>query len=406
MVEKRLDVYICSNVGIDYFFFLGRTISKSGYKVIPIYLVSEESYRKLAKTGGIKKIWLRIKMYILYPIVLLYKILISKKNSVFIVTSNNFFAPYLVYLFLKIKPGKVIHLLYDLYPDAIEIAGVIKSDSFLSRLIGRIMNKNLTRCDATVYLGQFLKEHAESRWGSAPINEIIDISTDLDLYTKSFNSEVNTDKIILHYGGQLGHLHDAVSLIESIKYVANSDISEFIEFNFYVSGAQAQFLEESLRGLPIKVISAIPSHQWREDINNFHIGMVSLSAGGASVCLPSKTYGMMAGGMAILAICPEWSDLANLIYGIDAGWVINNSEYSNKTDLKGTDYLNNLKRQKEKATVSENFYNTLKVIVQNKILLNKKRKNAFYGVRDEYSLQKLSVKWDSVIRNVFEGNSK
>jgi len=404
MAEKKLDIYICSNVGIDYFFFLGRTVEKAGYNVKPIYLVSEKNYRKLAKSGGLLKIWLRVKMYIFYPFLLFFKVLISKRNSVFIVTSNNFFAPYLVHLFLKFKSGKVIHLLYDLYPDAIEIAGVMQPYSFLSNLIGKIMHKNLTKCDATVYLGQFLKEHAENRWGVSPLSDIIDISTDLDLYTQKFNSGIESSKVILHYGGQLGHLHDAVSLIESIKFVCNSDISDFVEFNFYVSGAQAQFLEESLEGFPIKIISAVPSEQWRNDINHFHIGMVSLSTGGASVCLPSKTYGMVGGGMAILAICPEWSDLANLVRDMGAGWVINNSEFKNKQDLNNGNYLENLQMKKNTSLIAEDFYLTLKKIIDDKEILLTKRKNAFYQVRDLYNIECLSVKWDALISQTFKNN--
>ncbi|MGY4383072.1 hypothetical protein ACVWYN_000091 [Pedobacter sp. UYP24] len=400
MAEKELEVYICSNVGIDYFFFLGRTISESGYKVRSTFLVSEENYRKLAKTGGLLKVWLRIKMYILYPFLLIYKVLASKKASIFVVTSNNFFAPYLVYLFLKFKSGKVIHLLYDLYPDAIEIAGAIKPHSFISNLIGKVMKRNLAKCDATVYLGQLLKEHAESRWGRAPFSDIIDISTDLDLYSNEFNNEINSDKIILHYGGQLGHLHDANSLIKSIKFVCSSDIAQFVQFNFYVSGAQAQFLEESLYGLPVKVISAVPSAQWREDIKNFHIGMVSLSPGGATVCLPSKTYGMMAGGMAILAIAPEWSDLSTLIRTLDSGWIINNAEVLNAEDLAVGDYMENIQKNKDSDLVAECFYSQLKIIINDRNNLAEKRENAFRNVRRQHNLTLLAEKWDRIINHI------
>nr|WP_315418532.1 hypothetical protein [uncultured Pedobacter sp.] len=400
MAKQELDVYICSNVGIDYFFFLGRTISAAGYEVKPVYLVSETDYRKLAKTGGFPKIWLRIKMYVLYPFLLLYRVILSKRNSVFVVTSNNFFAAYLVYLILKIKSGRVIHLLYDLYPDAIEIAGTIKPESFISKLIGRIMTRTLTKCHATIYLGEFLKEHAETRWGNSPLNEVIDISTDLDLYANEFEEGTIEGKIILHYGGQLGHLHDAVSLIDSIKFVCNSDIAHFVEFNFYVSGAQAEFLKESLQGFPVKIISAVPSSQWRLDIKNFHFGMVSLSPGGASVCLPSKTYGMMAGGMAILAICPEWSDLSSLIRDNDAGWVINNSLFDHKNDLKSGNYLENLQQKREVSVISMDFYTKLKAILGDKNELLKRRKNAFYSVRERYNVAKLSAKWDAIINGI------
>lgn len=402
MDEKKLKIYICSNVGIDYFFFLATTLEAAGYAVEPIFYVSETDYRRLAKASGMKKIWLRIQMYLLYPLQLMWKGLWCERNSVFIVTSNNFFAPYLMQLFSKLNGSRVIHLLYDLYPDAIEIAGVIKPASFSSKLIGSIMKRTQSSCDATVYLGDYLKEHAEKRWGKAHRSSVIHISTDLTLYSDLFLEEPLSGKIILHYGGQLGHLHDATSLIESIKYVCNSDIADSVEFNFYVSGAQAQYLENSLKDYPVNIISAVPSQQWREDIRNFHIGLVSLSPGGASVCIPSKTYGMMAGGMAILAICPQWSDLSTLVSSLNAGWVINNSTFVLKEEMKNGDYLTNLQDRRETAEIVHNFYNQVKSIIINKDELEQRRKNAFNNVRRRYNIKLLSEKWESILSDPYK----
>ncbi|MXV51712.1 hypothetical protein GS399_12075 [Pedobacter sp. HMF7647] len=401
MGEKKVKVYVASSVGIDYFFFLCKTIERGGYEVEPLYLISEVTYRKLAKSSSFKKIWLRIQMYFLYPFYLIYKGLIGKRNSVFVVSSNTFYAPYLVKKIVGLKGDKVIHMLYDLYPDAIEIAGAIKVDSIASKVIGKITKLNQAQCDATIYLGKFLKEHAEKRWLTAKTSKIIDISTDLTLYTSDFVPELDTKKLIIHYGGQLGYLHDAVSIIESVKYIYQSDISDFVEFNFYVSGAQADMLADSLREYPIKVISAVPSSQWREDIRNFHIGLVSLSPGGASVCLPSKTYGMMAGGMAILAICPEWSDLAALVKGLEAGWVVNNSPFNSKEELN-LNYLQSIIEERPYKEISSDFYNCVKNLLNDNDLLKQRRKNAFYMIRENYNIDNLGKKWKKVIQDVVE----
>lgn len=383
MDKQKLKIYTCSNVGMDYFLFLTRTVAQAGFDVVPIFLTSEADYRRLGKGKSISKLWLRLQMYVLYPIYLAWKVLFAKKNSIFIVSSNTFFAPYLVHLILKFRPGKLIHLLYDLYPDAIEIAGMIKPGSFISRSVGKIARRNLSGCHATVYLGEFLKKHAEDRWGKAPVSDVIDISTDLQLYAPDFRGDIDNSRIVLHYGGQLGYLHDADTLIACIKYVLGSSIADRVEFNFYVSGAQAAHLKESLAGYPVKVISAIPSAQWRQDIRNFHIGMVSLSPGGASVCLPSKTYGMMAGGMAILAVAPEWSDLATLISRMDAGWVISNAN-------------------KNSGDIALDFYSKLAAILDNTALLQQKRFNAFHNVRSFHGTDVLVHKWTQLIEKIIK----
>lgn len=338
-------------------------------------------------------------MYIFYPIYLILKGLKAPRESIFIVSSNTFFAPALLHLVLRFKAIKVVHMLYDLFPDAIEIAGAIQPRSYISRLIGKITTANLKRCEATVFLGEFLKYHAETRWGNVKKSSVIDISTDLSCYEDQINLS-KTDKVIVHYGGQLGHLHDAQSIIESVKYVLASDIKNDIEFNFYVSGAQATFLERSLSGCPVKIISAIPSFQWRKDIQNFHVGLVSLSPGGASVCLPSKTYGMMAGGMSILAIAPLWSDLSTLITTLDAGWVINNSGFTTTKDLITGDYSANTKTERQKNLVAQDFYACLKNIIHDREKLEEKREHAFRGVRSVHNLNVLSGKWKKILSDL------
>jgi hypothetical protein len=400
MDKQKIKVYTASSVGIDYFFFLGKTIENAGYEVEPLYFLSETKYRKLAKSSGFKKVWLRIQMYLLYPLFLIYKGLTSRNNSIFVISSNTFYAPYLIKMIVKFKNGKVIHMLYDLFPDAIEIAGSIEVNSIKSRLIGVITKLNQQQCNATVYLGDFLKIHAENRWGKASDSKTIDISTDLSLYPANYNKDLNNRKLIVHYGGQLGHLHDVVSIIESVKYICNSDISSLVEFNFYVSGAQVKLLETSLKGYPVKIISSVPSNQWREDIGNFHIGLVSLTPGGATVCLPSKTYAMMAGGLAIICICPQWSDLAALISSLNSGWIINNSKYFNREDLYNGNYLDNIKDKRNINDIAMDFYKLIKQILNDRVNLDEKKENAFHGVRKHYNIHTLSKKWNEIIQDV------
>ena len=165
MKKKNKKVYITSNVSIDYFFFLCKIFKELGYDVKPIYLISESKYRLSSKSLNFSKLYLRIQMYIFYPIYILFLGLISCKSSIFIVSSNTFFAPFLMNIILKFKGNKIIHMLYDLYPDAIEVSGLINPNSFLSKNIGRIISYSLKKCSGTVFLGDYLRRHAESRWG-------------------------------------------------------------------------------------------------------------------------------------------------------------------------------------------------------------------------------------------------
>jgi hypothetical protein len=396
----KVKVYVASSVGIDYFFFLAKTIRAAGYDVREIYLISEDSYRRQAKTSGLRKLWLRAQMYLVYPGYLIVEGLRCRKSSVFVVSSNTFYAPYLVHLLLQLRGIRVVHMLYDLFPDALEIAGGLSTTSWASRAIGVIARRNQSCCDGTVYLGDFLKRHAEARWGRTSRSEVIDISTDLSLYEQTFPELTRSGPLIIHYGGQLGHLHDARSIIASVQHLCRSDLSASIRFNFYVSGAQAQFLRESLRGYPVEVIATAPSSQWRQDIRGFHVGLVSLSPGGASVCLPSKTYAMMAGGMAILAIAPIWSDLANLVTTLQAGWVINNSRHVREPGSSEPGQLEALREPRDTAAIVEQFEATIRHILLHREELEVRRRAAFQGVRSRYGIENLQEKWHHLLSSL------
>jgi hypothetical protein len=397
---KVKKIYICSNVGLDYFFFLCKTLERKDLEIEPVFLLSERKYRQFSKSSKPMKAWLRFQMYIIYPILLFFRALFADSGSVFIVTSNTFYAPLVIALVFRFSSIKVIHLLYDLYPDALEVAGATSIESKFSRILGKITKLNQSLSAGTVYLGDFLRKHAELRWGKPEKSATIHISTDLSLYDSKFTENKHTEKIIIHYGGQLGYLHDAVSIIECIKEILSSDLSDKVEFNFYVSGAQSSFLEKALKGYPVKIIAAIPSDQWRQDIKGFHIGLVSLSPGAASVCFPSKTYGMMAGGMAILAICPVWSDLANLIKRMDAGWIINNSIHESVPEMPCIEYLNAINQKRDMTDIQAQFKRVVAEIILNKDALLQKRKNAFGGVRDKYNIDLLRSQWHSFIEEI------
>jgi hypothetical protein len=400
MEEKKLKIYIASNVGIEYFFFLAKILSTQGYDIEPIFLISEFEYRSKSRKGLFSRLILRIKMYVLYPVKLLYTAFLSPANSIYIVTSNTFYAPLLLYIFVNQKKLKIIHLLYDLYPDAMEIAGLVNEKTLTSRIVGKVLSETLRKCDATVFLGSYLKYHAESRWGSCKKSYVIDISTDVSLFKSLYERAPITEKIVIHYGGQLGYMHAPEVLIEAIKFVYNSDIADYFEFVFYVSGVNAKLIMDKLSMYPIRFNSAVSSSDWRRDIEKFHIGLVSLSPGGATVCLPSKTYSMMAGGLAILAIAPRWSDLSNLICKNDCGWLVNNSIHENGISNASKNYISEVKKVRPVDDISFDFYLTLKRILDRSNEIEVKRKNAFNLMRSELCIETLGKDWGTLINQL------
>jgi len=53
-----------------------------------------------------------------------------------------------------------------------------------------------------------------------------------------------------------------------------------------------------------------------------HLGLVTVKSGAENVVFPSKAFSALLAGQALVAICPEGSDLADLVRRHDCGFVV------------------------------------------------------------------------------------
>lgn len=389
-------VYLCSSVRADYVSFAAECLDPALFRVRELYYLTDTEYRKSARSTGIRRCWFRFQLYVLYPIMALSRALFAEAGAIFIVTSNTFYMPLLISFVSAIRGNKTIHLLYDLFPDALVVAGKVKRRSLAASFLGHLTRWTQRRCDGTVYLGEFLAQHAEACWGRPRVKACIDISADVSLYQRE---EPKAHwPLVFHYGGQLGHMHCAPTLVAALeKACAEPALKEAARFNFRVSGAWSRLVEETFHDSPVEVGPAVPSDQWRQLIEDFDVGLVTLTPGGATVCLPSKTYGMMAGGLAILAICPKWSDLGKLILDNEVGWVISNSPYDSAPTFPGNDYFGKMCAERADREVAEEFNDCIKHILANPDELLRRRRNAFRLMRSKFSKESLGKDWCNVL---------
>lgn len=92
------------------------SIRKSGFSVEHRSVISSKFYRNASTFW--ERIFLRVRMYIEYPLRLAWACAIDSESRILVVTTNTFFAPYVAILFSR-KNQIVIHLVWDLFPDAL-----------------------------------------------------------------------------------------------------------------------------------------------------------------------------------------------------------------------------------------------------------------------------------------------
>lgn len=390
--------WICTNVDSPTIRFLAEALRSERGEAGVIALVGEAEYRRGLALGSLGRLRLRVRMYVTYPLMLALRVLRAPRGSNFVVTTNCFFAPLLASTVGRWRRISVTHLLFDLFPDGLEVGHKIPVNGFAARLLGLVPLLTQRRAAGVVYLGGALQRHVESRWGGNPRSSCIDVGTDETLFP-AHPPSWEGGALSVRYGGQLGYFHDAEVVARCIRAAGTNPDLRQVTFVFLASGAGARFLRATLSDLPVRIDLPV-EEGWREDLVRHPVGLVTLSPRGATVCLPSKTYGMLAGSQAVLALCPAWSDLARIVVEHDCGWVVENSPYKSFEEMEGPAYLQRIGEPRDPLAVERDFVSTLRHILANPAEVERKRRNARRAAEAAFGCGPIRALWKGFLKAV------
>ncbi len=297
---------------------LVRALNDQGeYHVEQRFLISEKQYRGSHTRLG--RLWLRFQQYIGYPLYLCWNLLKPGKADVVVVSSNTFYAP----LLASLLHPRVVHLVYDLFPEALVMSGKIESRSWLAGWIRKVAAMTARRVQTNVLLGARLEEYV-SLINTARIPTcVIPVGADAALFAGQMKQPDGLLQVL--YCGNLGNLHDLATLRDAmLRLVKEQGLPSGVHWSFHCSGPKFGQLKELLDALAIperfSLSAGLPQKEWVRKMMDSQIALVTMVPGAEKVVMPSKTYSALCAGQAILAIAPEESDLVDLIKEHDCGW--------------------------------------------------------------------------------------
>ena len=289
-----------------------------------------------------------------------FKLLFQKRDTELFIVSNPPIAPFLGYLFHQLRGTKYHLLIYDVYPDVLVNFGMIKKNSFINRQWSRINKKLFSKAETVFTLSNNMatlinnyapvKVDVIPNWAHTGI--IQPIPKEKNPFAFKYDQ---TDKISVIYSGNMGATH-AIERIADLAFAFKNDES----FGFIAIGdgskktlIQQKKIEWELQNLlilPYQPADVLPYSLACADI-----GIVTLSAGAEDLSVPSKTYNLLAAGVALLVIASPKSELANLVSVHECGAHFQEHEIDKmKTFLlemkNNPDHLLQLKRNARKAS--------------------------------------------------------
>jgi len=316
-------------------------------------------------------------MYVFYPIQVILHFLFRPFEDIAVVTTNTFFVPLLATFFRR-RNQKIVHLVYDLFPDALEISGEVHHDTFLAKILRFFTQMTFRRADANVFLGRHLKSFAESQYGKITSSYIIPVGSDHAPFIGFY--EIDSKNITFLYCGNMGRMHDILTLQNYICETDN-DLSG-TRWVFHASGPAYGSFCSSIRSASnrkvVKLGGPLDDKKWVMIMRSAHVALITMKQDAERVVMPSKAYSAMMAGQAILAICPVPSDLSDLIVNHNCGWVVNPGDI---------DKLNRV----------------VKSIKDEPEILIEKRRNAWNAAREYYSSAAVAHQWKQLFDRLCDG---
>lgn len=313
----------------------------------------------------------RIKTWIAFSFKAFFKALHLEKTTFLFVTTNPPILPHVVWILHKLRGTPYALLIWDIYPDHIIKAGLIKRRGLLSRIWNKLNKFAMLNASVVITIGDKMADILRLQLGNEFSRcriEIIHNWADTDFLhpiTKAENpfaiAHKQSDKITVLYSGNMGRSHDLGIVLEAARELQTDERISFLLIGQgegvpdMVSFVQTNALSNVLI-LPLQPLEVLPY-----SLSTGDIAVITQVEGTEYLSMPSKTYSLLAAGCAIIACTNEDSDLARLVRNHDVGFVCSQSDVDGFINYirrlaDDHDLLVNLKRNAREAAIQ--YYST------------------------------------------------
>ncbi|GGG21650.1 glycosyltransferase family 4 protein [Paenibacillus abyssi] len=242
-----------------------------------------------------------------------------------------------------LKKAKHIYNIQDFNPEQAEAVGYMKN-KLIFRTARWIDTLNCKYADHIITVGQDMQETLLKRFANRKITEntvinnwtneedIIPLSKEHPRVSEFIERNGWKDKFIVMYSGNLGLYYDLENLI---KITTDFKDDKDIAFVFIGEGAVKAQMQRYVKQHQISQVHFLP-YQPKEDLkyslNAADVHLVVNQKGIKGVSVPSKVYGVMAAGKAIMGVLEKGSEAHRLIEESQCGVVAEPQNYNEITN--------------------------------------------------------------------------
>ncbi len=290
-----------------------------------------DDWRERMSAGRGERVRTRLGSLLAFPISAVLSAA-GARHSIVVPTTNPFFLPGLLVGTRWLHRSPVVALVYDLWPEAAEVAGAVRSDAALARMARAFNRWWLHRADLVVFIGPNMQRSVTETYGAVARSAVIETGADLAEFLQPGTDRGATDLdrwlddgVVAAYVGNLGAMHDVETMADAVdQFFAGSD-ARTLKVLIAASGPGVAMLRarwEELSPDQVRFEDPLDDDAWRRTLLASDIALVTLREEAVNTSLPSKTFSAMAAGCAILAVAPTGSDLRDAVERSDGGVVV------------------------------------------------------------------------------------
>lgn len=241
----------------------------------------------------------------------------------------------------KIKKARFIYNIQDFNPEQTQAVGVVRT-KFLLNLMMKVDKASCSSADKVIVVGRDMIETLKKRYENDRRHEmpsycfINNWTDDVAIKPlKSSHSQVAafreryglTGKFVFMYSGNIGLYYDLQNIIKVMKKFSHY---KDVAFAFIGAGSVLEQLQEYKESNQLENVVFIPYQNKRDLVYSLNAGDVHLvvsAKGIKGVSVPSKLYGVMSAGKAVMGVLEKDSEARLIIEESGCGLLADPGDY-------------------------------------------------------------------------------
>lgn len=268
----------------------------------------------------------KMASHLFYFLIVPFKILFSSSDTVNIFYTQPPFFYLIAGWFSRLRGLPYIIHVMDLQPDMLGALGKMKKEGFLYRLTSRMGNAALRNAHQVIVIGDCMQDLIRSKGVAA--ERIVSIpniasnekTTSIEKAQNPFLKKHGIqDKFIILYSGNMGYAHQFDTILK-----VSQELSEHPDILFLFVGKGSRrveienFVEEN-QPENVLLLGFLPLEDLQYSLGGADVHFISLRKGFEGIMVPSKFYGCLASGKAILYEGSAAGEIAKELKRSDSG---------------------------------------------------------------------------------------